>query len=140
MKTLFKTLFLLLTVTSLTLGCQDAQAIKLKQYQAHGRALYLRHCSSCHQPDGQGLAELYPPVAFADYIQEDLSRAICVTRKGLSEEIIVNGKMYNLPMPANKQLSTLEVAEIVTYLTTEWGDRTKIVTRQQVEKAYDSCD
>ena len=120
-------------------GCQDSQAIKLKQYQAQGRALYLQHCSGCHQPNGEGLGELYPPVAFADYLLEDIPRAICITYKGLSEEIVVNGKSYNLPMPPNRQLTSLQIAEIMTYITTAWGDETDIITPQQVEKVNKSC-
>lgn len=139
MNHLNKIIYVLVAFTLLHASCQDAQAIKLKQYQAQGRALYLQHCSSCHQPDGKGLVDLYPPVAFADYIEENLSKAICITKKGMAEEITVNGKTYNLPMPANKELTTLEVAEIVTYISTEWGSRQKIITVQEVEQAFQAC-
>ena len=43
---------------------------------AQGRALYLAHCSGCHQPTGQGLPGAFPPLAGADYLLEDRGRAI----------------------------------------------------------------
>ena len=33
-----------------------------------GEALYLQHCAACHQPNGQGLAGAFPPLAGSDYI------------------------------------------------------------------------
>lgn len=135
-----KCFFISALVLILLYSCQNSRSIKLKQYQAAGRALYLKHCSSCHQTDGKGLAALYPPVAFADYLMDDISRSICITRNGLSGEIVVNGKSYNLPMPANQQLSNLEIAEIMTYLTTVWGREKKLITPTQVENTLGDCD
>jgi len=121
------------------MGCRDSADIKLRQYKTQGRALYLQHCSSCHQPDGQGLGTLYPPVAFSDYIEADVDRAICITKKGLAEDIKVNGQNYNMPMPANKDLTSLEVAEIMTYIHNEWGTGERLITRREVEAAWSNC-
>ena len=121
-------------------SCSDAADIRLKQYKVQGRALYLEHCSSCHQSDGQGLGTLYPPVAQSDYLEADIARAICITKKGLAEEIKVNGKSYNMPMPANQHLSSLEVAEIMTFIYNKWGTGNRIITRKEVEAAWENCD
>lgn len=120
--------------------CQDSQAIKLKQYQIQGRSLYLQHCSNCHQPDGEGLERLYPPVAGSDYMTARIDGTICLIRHGISGEIMVNGQSYNNPMPANSELSTLQIAEITTYLFNSWGKEEGIITRNAVENSLKNCD
>ena len=119
--------------------CQDAQTVKLKSYQIKGKALYQQHCSNCHQNEGQGLKELYPPVAQADYLMADISRAICITKNGITEPLVVNGKTYELAMPANEKLTNLEIAEIMTFITTVWGDYQEVIDPKQVARALESC-
>ena len=37
---------------------------------ASGYQLYEKNCSNCHQTDGSGLAQLYPPLINADFIKK----------------------------------------------------------------------
>jgi cytochrome c553 len=36
---------------------------------ASGYQLYEKNCSNCHQTDGSGLAQLYPPLLNSDFIK-----------------------------------------------------------------------
>ncbi len=125
---------LLLTLSA----CQSADELKTEQYYSEGYQLYTTQCANCHQADGQGLANLYPPLQEAT----DLARRnelICLIKNGLSGEIQVAGKTYNRPMPANPKLTDIEIAEIVTYMTTSWGKETTYTRIDSVTAALTRC-
>lgn len=113
--------------------------IRLKHYLVEGQRLYLENCSNCHQKDGSGLGRLIPPLKEADYLKEDVDRTICIVKYGLSGEIIVNGKDYNHEMPGNKELTELEIAELVTYVYNTWGGMSEIIPVEQVRQVLKQC-
>lgn len=82
----------------------------------HGKQLYMQHCSACHQEDGSGLAQLYPPLSKSDYMENNLNDVVCLIRYGKKEPLTVNGITYTQPMPGIPSLTNLEVAEILTYI------------------------
>ena len=113
--------------------------VKLEQYLMEGRNLYLANCSNCHQPEGQGLAKLYPPLHNSDFMRDNLEETICIIKNGLQGEIVVNGVSYNQVMPANPQLTNLEVAEITTYIYNHWGHERGLIGVLEVEKVLSNC-
>lgn len=134
---LFSKLFvLILAVVSFT-SCQSEEKIKLEQYYIGGKELYEQNCANCHQKDGKGLQSLYPPIAGSDYLK-DKEKVIYIIKNGLAGEILVNGKKYNQPMPANNQLTNLDIAEVVTYIYYEWNGETKITDVKEVEKVLNT--
>ena len=139
MKILQVTSCLLLTVyCSLSISCSQ-EDVKLKQYYIDGQALYKLHCANCHQDNGQGLAGLYPPIAGSDFLKDNKSLILCSMRYGLKDTIVVNGKTYRQPMPANTQLQALDVAEIATYIYNEWGNEKVITDVKSVQKVLEGC-
>lgn len=114
-------------------SCQTQEEIKRQKYITEGILLYQTNCANCHQRDGKGLAALYPPIAGSDYLAKKDS-VIYIIRHGQQGPILVNGKRYNRPMPAQNHLSNLEIAEIVTYIYAEWGNSREIVDAKYVEK------
>jgi mono/diheme cytochrome c family protein len=126
--------FFILTFSIITLGsCQSEEKIKLEQYYIGGKEVYELNCANCHQKDGKGLQNLYPALVGSDYLK-DKEMVIYIIKNGLSGEILVNGKKYNQPMPANNQLTNLDIAEVVTYIYNEWNGETKITEVKEVEK------
>ena len=118
---------------SLLASCQSQEKVKLEQYYIGGKEIFEKNCANCHQKDGKGLQNLYPPIAGSDYLK-DKSKVILTIKNGLTGEIIVNGKSYNQPMPANSHLQNLDIAEVVTYIYNEWGNEQKITTVEEVAK------
>ncbi|MEM6644050.1 MAG: cytochrome c [Bacteroidota bacterium] len=115
------------------------EKIRLKQYSVQGAKLYTTYCANCHQQDGKGLASLYPPLANADYLLEDLPRAACIIKYGLLEEIVVNGKTYNQMMPGN-EITNLEIAEILTYIGNSWGNQAGLTNVKDVSQWLKDCE
>lgn len=121
------------------LSCQSDEEIKRQKYITEGIRLYRTYCANCHQTNGQGVAALYPPIAGSDYLVNK-NTVICLIKHGQQGPIVVNGKRYNRPMPAQLQLSDLEVAEITTYIYNEWGGETKVTGVKDVTPVLKQCE
>lgn len=113
---------------------------KFQQYFVQGQMLYEKHCSNCHNKNGQGLGRLYPPVASSDYFIQNLNTSICLMKYGFEGKILVNGKDYNKRMPGVPSLTELELAEITTYISNSWGLSKGIVEIAAVNNALKACE
>tara|TARA_R110002020_G_scaffold313507_1_gene528739 strand:- start:41 stop:256 length:216 start_codon:yes stop_codon:yes gene_type:complete len=61
-------------------------------------------------------------------------RTVWIIKHGQEGEIVVNGQVYNQPMPASPQLTPLEISQISTYLYNIWGMNKGKITSKEVEK------
>ena len=86
-----------------------------------GAKVFERVCAACHQADGQGVGNVFPPLRDSDYLRADLDRAISSIINGLSGPIVVNGVEYNTAMPPMAYLSDEEVASVLTFVLEEWN-------------------
>ena len=113
--------------------------IRLRQYLSEGKKLYEVNCANCHQLDGSGLARLYPPLKNSDYIIPHKAEVICGIRHGQKGDLMVNGILFNQEMPPNANLTDLEIAEIATYVFTEFADSVQIITLNEIAEIMKSC-
>ena len=115
-------------------------SVKFDQYYVHGEQLYIKNCSNCHQKEGTGLGLLYPPLKNSDYLLQNRNDVICLIRNGKSGELVVNGKSFNMAMPAMPFLTDLEIAEIATYIYNNWGNDQGLVDVGEVTAILTKCD
>ena len=108
--------------------------LTLSQQIKAGEALYNGTCSVCHQSNGAGLPNVFPPLAKSDYLNADKTRAISIVLNGLSGPVTVNGAKFDSVMPPMSQLNDDEVANIVTYAINSWGNKGGTVTAAEVAK------
>ena len=97
-----------------------------------GKDIYDRTCFACHQGAGQGVPDVFPPLANADYLNADVERAIDIVLNGMSGEITVNGKKYNNVMTA-QMLDDAQTASVLTYIYNSWGNNGADVTEEMVQ-------
>ena len=97
-----------------------------------GKELYGRTCFACHQPEGQGVPNAFPPLAKSDFLNANPDRAISAVLHGLSGEIMVNGKKFNNVM-TSQNLTDDEVADVLTYVYSSWGNNKTVVTPAKVK-------
>ena len=57
-----------------------------------------------------------------------------IIKHGKAGEILVNGQAYNQAMPANPNLSPLDLAQIATYLYNSWGMNEGVIDAPRVEQ------
>jgi mono/diheme cytochrome c family protein len=99
-----------------------------------GKALYALHCATCHQLDGQGIKGNYPPLkGNAIATMRDPRALILVVLNGLTP-----GSTPGQPAPAamppyDTTLSNRELAEIATYVRSNWGNAAPAVKPEDVK-------
>ncbi|QDU76752.1 Cytochrome c-552 precursor [Bremerella volcania] len=108
---------------------------------AMGKEIFLResHCATCHQPHGQGMPNLYPPIDGTLWTNGSEDRLISMVLDGMHGTIEVKGKTYSSPplppMTGFRQLlNDEEVAAVLTYVRNSWSNRAKPITASQVAK------
>jgi mono/diheme cytochrome c family protein len=99
-----------------------------------GSILYKTYCASCHQRNGKGDNNLFPPLAQSDWVTGDPDRLIDIVLNGMQGVIEVNGKTYNGLMPNNGHLDDHAIASILTYIRTNFGNEAIPVDALQVAK------
>ncbi|HEY9900034.1 MAG TPA: cytochrome c [Pantanalinema sp.] len=109
-------------------GAVDEAALAKK-----GEQVYATNCASCHQANGEGMAGVFPPIAGGEIPNGDPTAHINVVLKGKSGPIKVKGVDYNGAMPPLAQLSDEEIAAVVTFERTSWGNKGGAVTPDQVK-------
>ncbi len=87
-----------------------------------GAAMYARQCSACHQAEGAGLAQTFPPLAGNRDLYRDRMFPVYVVLNGLEGRITVKGGEYNGVMPPFDHLSDAELAAIIGYVRASWGN------------------
>jgi mono/diheme cytochrome c family protein len=125
---------------ALLLGqCQSREQIAYRQAWVRGEELYNQHCSNCHQPKGSGLARLYPPLAGADFLENNFSLVLCGMKYGMEGEIVVNGIAYNQKMPGISTLTDAEVAQIATYIYNLGAPGRGLITTAEATAVLQQC-
>jgi glucose/arabinose dehydrogenase/cytochrome c553 len=100
-----------------------------------GLILYNSYCAACHQRDGKGDNNRYPPLAGSNWIAGSNDTLINVILQGLQKEIIVNGKTYNGVMPAHGGfLDDHAVASILTYVKKRFNKENISISSAEVSK------
>jgi mono/diheme cytochrome c family protein len=101
-----------------------------------GKALFSANCITCHQADGQGLPGQYPPLAGSEFVNGEASnRLIAIVLKGLQGSVQVKGQNFNNAMqPWEGQYSDQQLASILTYIRSEWGNNAPPITADMVKE------
>ena len=99
---------------------------------AGGQILYQTYCVGCHQAEGQGIPGTFPPLAKSDYLMADTSRTIQTVLNGLSGPVQVNGQQYDGTMPPMGHLKDEDIADILTYVRSSWGNTGSPVSAAEV--------
>ena len=99
-----------------------------------GGALYAQHCSACHMADGKGDGIRFPPLDGSEWVLEDKSRLIKTVLNGLDGPIEVKGETFLGNMPALDYLTNKEIAEILTYVRTSFGNDAIGVREDEVRR------
>jgi mono/diheme cytochrome c family protein len=101
-----------------------------------GGQLYGYYCAACHADNGEGAtAGVFPPLAGSEWLSGEPDRAIKIVLHGMQGPVEVAGKSYNLVMPPQGQvLSDANLAAILTYVRTAWGNDEDVVAPDRVAK------
>jgi len=97
-----------------------------------GEGVFANNCQACHQANGEGIADAFPPLAKSDYLNADKVRAIRTVTGGLDGKVVVNGIAFNGVMPA-WELPDEDIANVMTYIYSKWGNSGAEVVPAEVQ-------
>ena len=105
-----------------------------QQIRARGKRVYNSTCVACHQSHGRGQAGQFPPLAGSDWVNGvGPNRMIRIVLHGLQGAIKVNDVEFNGQMAAlGAQLSDQQVADVLSFVRTEWGNAGSFVSAAEV--------
>jgi cytochrome c oxidase cbb3-type subunit 2 len=100
---------------------------------AKGAALYTASCSACHQASGEGLPGAFPSLKDDAVVnKDDATKHIDVVLNGL-HDARVSGVVYGSAMPPfAATLSDTEIADLIDYERSSWGNHGKPIIAAQV--------
>ncbi len=121
-------------------ACQDQHSIRKAQHIINGKNIYESRCQNCHGNNGEGLGKLYPPLTDLKYLENHRDKLACFIKHGMTGEIIIHGESYNTDMPANPDLSPVDIAYVLTYISNTFGNEMEIFTVEEVQESLDNCE
>jgi mono/diheme cytochrome c family protein len=101
-----------------------------------GKALFSANCITCHQATGLGVPGQYPPLAGSEVeLGDATNHLIAIVLKGLQGPVVVEGKSFNNAMQAwEAQYTDQQLAAILTYVRSDWGNNAPPVTADMVKQ------
>jgi mono/diheme cytochrome c family protein len=113
-----------------TLGQNAEQVLKL------GANLYEKHCAECHKAGGEGVPPAYPPLAGnrAITMPSAINSIRMVLNGGFPPSTEGNPRPYGMP-PFGTEMSDAEVAAVVSYIRSSWGNKRALVSEVEVTRS-----
>ncbi len=106
----------------------------MKDAVSGGEKIYYTYCSACHQKDGGGATGRFPPIANTDWVSGDKERLIKIVLEGMEGSIQVHGETYNGVMPQHSFLSDKEIAEVLTYIRSNFENNASAIELEEVQE------
>ncbi len=89
-----------------------------------GEQVYAAYCAACHQLDGQGIVNAFPPLAGNGFVMAEDPSALL--------HVIFTGRAG---MPHFRDyLTETEIAAVVSYIRSGWTNEASIVTLEEVQR------
>ncbi|UVM20815.1 c-type cytochrome [Pseudomonas wadenswilerensis] len=102
-------------------------------FSSRGGLGYTQFCSDCHRPDGRGVPGLFPPLAGNPSIASaNPTSLLHITLTGWeTAQTATHSRIYT--MPGFARLADEEIAEILSFVRSRWGNDSSPITAKQVK-------
>ena len=124
---------LFIAVTALVGFVASPAQSKLRASVERGKKVYTERCLTCHQADGGGVQNMNPPLIKTKYVLGDKNQLIQIVLKGLNSGVEIDGIEYHNVMASHADLSDLQIADVLTYVRNNFGNKAKAVTETEVK-------
>lgn len=116
-----------------------AKALAAGQEGSRGAELYVDNCAACHRTNGEGYERVFPKIAGnSSVLSEDPVSMIRLVLAG-SKLPATASAPSELGMPGFAwRLSDEEVAQLLTFIRTSWGNQAPAVSAGQVKQLRDT--
>jgi len=110
-----------------------AQALHSGVVSSRGAQIYLDRCAACHRSDGQGYAKTFPALAGNALLQtSDATSSIKIVLSGGAIPSTLTAPSAFTMAPYAGLLSDADIADVVSFIQTSWGNQGGAATASQV--------
>lgn len=103
-----------------------------------GVNIYRQRCLYCHLENGRGIPGQFPPLAGSSWTTGDPERLIKIMLHGMAGPVRLQDAEYNGVMPGwHEQLSFAEIAAVLGYVRSAWGNRASAVDSGMVKNVWE---
>ena len=109
----------------------------IKASMERGSKVYATVCAACHQSDGLGVQRMNPPLVKTKWVLGDKKALAKIVINGLKGgEIEIDGDDFHNPMPPQgAQLDDQQIADVLTFVRNNFGNKASAVTVAEVKAA-----
>jgi mono/diheme cytochrome c family protein len=97
-----------------------------------GARIYTNTCASCHMVDGSGVSNVQPALDADAVVAGDPNILIRVVLEGPAKVLPADRPVYSNTMPPFYQLSDQDIADVLTYIRQQYGDKASAIDPSQV--------
>lgn len=92
-----------------------------------GERIYSDFCSACHKPDGKGIPGTFPPLSGTTIVSGEPEKLIKTVLRGIPGA--------GEPMPSFAFLDDKEIAAVLTYVRSHFGNSSGKISEEEVKQA-----
>lgn len=100
----------------------DDRELIVATSQGRGAEVYTQFCAACHQAQGGGVPGENPPLTNSEWVAGDKGRLIRAVLHGMQGPIDIEGQRYDEIMPGHAFLEDQDVAALLTYIRSSFGN------------------
>jgi alcohol dehydrogenase (quinone), cytochrome c subunit len=125
--------------TRFTYDSLEHLALKNGDASKPGAMIYLNNCAACHRPDGIGYEQVFPRLAGNPVVEAENPRSLVsiVLDGSQTPRTAHTPAQFTMPRFAWR-LSDRDVADVVSFIRTSWGNRALPVSPAEVSKLRES--
>lgn len=105
--------------------------MEFREAVARGEIVYKSYCLTCHLASGKGAPPMNPPLLKTSFVTGEKKVLIDIALRGM-KNLPVDGKRYRNVMPPFDHLTDKEIADVLTYVRTTFGNGGEAVTELEV--------
>lgn len=91
----------------------EARDWSIDELVARGEQVYADNCTSCHQPDGQGIPGMFPALTDSAVVKGPVEQ---------HAEVVMHGRTDTLMRGFAGDLTNADIAAVIAYKRTKWGN------------------
>ena len=126
------------TVRLASSSLSSSSIAKAGAAQVQGADIYKNNCADCHGENGQGRAGVYPALAGnrALLMDKPNNAVLSVLYGGFAPSTQGNAQPFGMP-PFMLELSNAQIAQVLTYARSAWGNQAAAISELQVQAVRD---
>jgi mono/diheme cytochrome c family protein len=112
-----------------------AKALRAGSDKSNGALTFIDNCAACHRSTGKGYTQTFPTLALSSTVNSaDPTSLIHIVLRGAQMPSTKSAPTHYAMPGFDDRLTDQDVADVLTFVRTSWGNKAPAVTAAQVAK------